>query len=614
MNLEIYINNKRAVLKKGTSFEYIAENRLFSGSDGYTLAISFPLNGCPENIAIFGHINRKDVGTKQSIFDCCLRAGHFRKYGALTIVEINESEIKAQFLEGRSAQNFDETFDNIFINELDLGKQPEKLGSGITPAEAWNPNYNNMEFVALPWVNNASGNIQNLVAYDAENKIYTWDKDTYGLSWQPYLIYIAKKICESRGYSYDFSEWEAAEEYKYILICNTIPFAWDMPETARVLPHWSITEFFEKIELFLEGEFSIDHKSKHIDFKFTKSILAEAQPVQLENIIDEYNTEVSEDDDGCTYRYAKNIGYKQCDNSMWKFYSCDWYIKAFSKDAKNYETLNELLSDNRGFSSWSGSTWRGSNLERLLFAKDLGVYLVYRSLYKTLLEEHTSAPNRYEYSMELRPLNLFGDAIINEKEDSTRTELELVPACIDITDEEYGRLLFLSFQGYEDPEGNNAIGDGKRPGRFGFTPGVTKEELDNRFYQPPTVQTLEAGEKDKKAEFYDCIYIGWWDGSYPHGGKLPHPYTEDLIINEDGTYTELHFNFRLNRKDYQRGHEFLKVDTKVKKTFKFLSDTIPDARSVFFIKGKRYLCEKITATFTERGMSQLLTGVFWPVL
>lgn len=37
-------------------------------------------------------------------------------------------------------------------------------------------------------------------------------------------------------------------------------------------------------------------------------------------------------------------------------------------------------------------------------------------------------------------------------------------------------------------------------------------------------------------------------------------------------------------------------------------------RSVFHIKGKHYLCEKITATFTEYGMSQLLKGEFYPLL
>ena len=40
--MNIYVNNKLAALKKGTSFEYVSENRLFSGSDGYTLTITFP--------------------------------------------------------------------------------------------------------------------------------------------------------------------------------------------------------------------------------------------------------------------------------------------------------------------------------------------------------------------------------------------------------------------------------------------------------------------------------------------------------------------------------------------------------------------------------------------
>ena len=118
--MQIYVDNKLAALKKGTSFEYVAENRLFSGSDGYTLTITFPLNDCPQNIAIFGHINRADVATQKVIFDCEIRDKGFYKFGSITITEISESEVKTQFLEGRSEQNFDDTFDDIYINKLDL--------------------------------------------------------------------------------------------------------------------------------------------------------------------------------------------------------------------------------------------------------------------------------------------------------------------------------------------------------------------------------------------------------------------------------------------------------------------------------------------------------------
>ena len=71
--MEIIINNQQAVLKEGTSFDFIAENRLFTGSDSYTLTITFPLRGCAQNIAIFGHIHRADVAKNKVVFDCEFR-------------------------------------------------------------------------------------------------------------------------------------------------------------------------------------------------------------------------------------------------------------------------------------------------------------------------------------------------------------------------------------------------------------------------------------------------------------------------------------------------------------------------------------------------------------
>lgn len=83
--MQIFINNRRAALKEGTSFEYVSENHLLSGSDCYTLTITFPLGDCPENLAIFGHINRNDVAAQKLVFDCEIRDGQFVKSGCITI-------------------------------------------------------------------------------------------------------------------------------------------------------------------------------------------------------------------------------------------------------------------------------------------------------------------------------------------------------------------------------------------------------------------------------------------------------------------------------------------------------------------------------------------------
>lgn len=297
--MQIYVNNRPAALKKGTSFEYVSENRLFSGSDGYTLTITFPLRDCPQNIAIFGHINRADVAAGKVIFDCEIRDRNFYRFGSITITEINEAEVKTQFLEGRSEQNFDKTFDKVYINELDLGN-PSGCNDS-TPENAWNPQLNGMECVALPWVNDYSGNIQNLADFHPEERnadgtlksrsYYSWNTDCRGQSWQPYLLYITRKICEAVGYAADFSKWEETEEYRYLLICNTLPYAWNMPGFANALPHWTVAEYFEKLELFLGGEFTINHRGKTIDFAFTDAVLAALPSVRLDKIVDGHTVE-----------------------------------------------------------------------------------------------------------------------------------------------------------------------------------------------------------------------------------------------------------------------------------------------------------------------------------
>lgn len=77
----IIIENKEAVLKKGASFDYISENRFFTGADGYTLSITFPLRGCPQNLEIFGCINRKDHDLDKLLLDCEIHDRGFHAYG-----------------------------------------------------------------------------------------------------------------------------------------------------------------------------------------------------------------------------------------------------------------------------------------------------------------------------------------------------------------------------------------------------------------------------------------------------------------------------------------------------------------------------------------------------
>ena len=587
--MKIIINGKDAVLKKGTSFEFVAENRSFTGSDSYTLSITFPLRGCPENIAIFGYINRTDIDKSKVVFDCEISDINFYSAGTITIVEINEKEVKTQFLEGRSEQNFDDTFDDIYINELDLGSYPLSTLPN-EPASQWQGLYYGQEAVALPWVNNSSGNIQNEVVYS--NGKYSYHEDCRGLSFQPYLIVIVKRICSALGYSCDVSQWNSREDLRYLLICNTLPYAWNIPQFARALPHWSVTEFFEKLEYFIGGEFDIDHRNKSIKFTFTSNILLNAETIKIDKVVDSYTAEVSDTNES-NYIEASNVRYKECEHNMWKFYSCPWFLRDATPVV--YETLTALINANKQYARVR-SYHRGTNVNNILYAKDVNTYFVIRCIRNEYAGTNSLGREIYDRICVLQPINVFGDKIVDENNEDA-IELDFVPAWIDETEPTKGNCLFLDIPGYDEEESSTS---GTRPD--------DSEDTESKIYQPLAMQRLQNGEQTEKSEYFDRIYLAFWDGVNRNVGKLPCPNIDHFVVREDWSHYIANGTLRL------QGSVKYKINPKQKFNFSFISDSIPNARSVFFINGRKYLCEKITATFTENGMSQLLKGSFYLII
>lgn len=318
--MTILIDDKEAILKKGSSFDYISENRLFTGSDSYTLTMTFPLTDCPQNRAIFGNIDRKDVVKEKVMYDCVIMHGSMYRQGVVTITEITDKEVKTQFLEGRSAQNFESTFDNTYINEFEWGQYLTGLAKNYSPASMWeihDSRYPNS--VSLPWVNSYSGNIQNEARWDSDHGNYTWvyragnGQNKMKLSQQPFLIYAVEEILMEQGYTADLSEWRDTV-HRFLLICNTLPAAWDVPSFARAMPHWSITELLHQVELLLNGEFDIDHKRKKVTFHFTASIIHELYDEVIDMVLDDYKVDISSEAND-KFLPAKKKQYADCDQT-----------------------------------------------------------------------------------------------------------------------------------------------------------------------------------------------------------------------------------------------------------------------------------------------------------
>lgn len=585
--MNLYINNLPAALPPDFSFDYIMENRLFSNADGFTLPITLPLRGCSANQAIFGAVHRRAVASGEVVFDSEIRARGFHKYGAAVVTEITEAEVKVQFLDGRSRQNYTTPFDKIYINELDLGRWPEYDDPAAPmPLTAWNPTAMGHREVALPWRTNVNAdeakwyNVAevNRAEYpEAHEPIegiggYVWSGNGRH-SWQPFLLYLTTQILAALGYTADLGKWQGSRA-RHILMCNTLPVVLNKPSYADALPRWTVDEYFDQLELLLGGEFDFDHKAKTVTFDFTKDRLSAVRAVNLTKVVDEYSTTVQQEDPKCDYIGTKNIAYKHDDSDWWKLRDCEWITRA-GLELVEYPTLAELIEVNKAQRQWGGLS--GQAPDRLLYAADVDGYFI--------IDPGTPTSQGMYYSCRLVQVNGLGKLVNGNSADDSGIELGFVPATI------ADGMLILS---------------------------PAESAADSTEDQPPTepLRCIKAGKPKEKTQYYDKIHVAYYDGRIRYIPVLAQPAVavDSWEIADDWSgYTATGAKFRLNDRTEPYAAAATRIDPTRKTTLTFIADSMPDARAMYYINGKRYLCEKLTATLNEHGMSRLIKGEFWPV-
>lgn len=595
--MNIIIDNKEAVLKKGSSFDFIAENRFFTGADSYSLSITFPLRGCQRNLDIFGHINRKDCNLDRLLLDCEIHDKDFHRYGSVSIVEISETEVKTQFLEGRSVRNYYSSMDEIYINELNL---PSLMTEVHHSTSFYLRHYNKQKqdeaqgtaylgFVCLPWVNNTSGNIQNGMRYVSSTNDFVYSGGGMGeyaeISGQPFLVEVIRQVLMNTRYDFDISAIENSD-WSNVIVCNTLPLAWELYNMQYILPHWTISEFLEQVELFLNGEFIIDEKSGKMKFCFNQNTLENMKSIVIDKVIDSHKVEISSAEDvQNSYIEQKNLAYAECSHQMWKFYSCDWLKKQVA--CYTWNTFNDMKQNLNRYLDYVGKMTH-AYFRRLHYCTALDTFFVLRCVRTAVINDVV-----HQY-LRIQPINEFGKRIIDEREDAEVTQMGIVPVCIDHTDDTHGDMIFIDCGEY----------------------GADTEDDDSDKLQTPIVNILSAGEIDKREEYFDKLYVGFFDGYYnKYAPQLPRAEVDPVEVSPSNTLRTSHFSMRLSGPfapdSRTPAHE---VDHSMKFTFTFLADAVPDVRSIFLIHGKKYLAEKITATISENGLSQQMKMVAYRLI
>ena len=104
--IELFLDNKPAVLRENVSIKLTRENVYFTKSGSYTYDIELPL-GCAENRAILSNINRKDVETHYREFRAILRVDNqVLLDGKAILHQVSDTAAKVQLMGGNAEMNF----------------------------------------------------------------------------------------------------------------------------------------------------------------------------------------------------------------------------------------------------------------------------------------------------------------------------------------------------------------------------------------------------------------------------------------------------------------------------------------------------------------------------
>lgn len=600
---QFFVNDMEVILKDGASFDFYSENPDFSESEGYTLSLEFPLRGCPQNQRAFGHVYRMDVHKPVALMKAAICSGHFSKAGSLAVLEVSEDSLKGQFLEGVRPDGGDTpASDSLFVDELDLGKPQFTSPKDITPEDARTGTTNE---VCFPWMPEGYEVLNNRA-----DRFDVWNAETRSLSWLPYLLPMLRRIAEAAGYrislgSLDDSHWQWA------VICNVLPNSWGMQDYNLIMPHWTVREFFSKLSPVVRGAFTFDESNKEISFESFRE--ATAKTVYLRDVVDEYTSAVSRDEQDADYMPQKHYRYRAASNVQWKYLDAPWMRRYWLKNAAVYEKfadVGKMVYDDKGhrhYPSGSGP---------VIYVRELDTYFVYRRavIYsKGHVSDQISGQYPYASFYYPQPVDVFGPVEYDRDDPKDYEELDFVPAIVDYN--LFGKTLIVpvgSYEGDVDTMDNDAFIDDAGKG-MSVDNGTVHLSEELKIFYTRMESTVEQHEEESGAgEYFDRVYLAF---------ALPS--TRDRILKAPVVDMDVDFKNQeiLNDVPFLRlgggageGARDIEIDPKVKYTVSFITDSLPDVSAVFVIRGQKYICKKLVATFTTSGMKKVVKGEFYKVV
>lgn len=568
----LFIDGQEVVLSENFELELITENPYFTRNGEYTYDIDIDLRDA-HNRSIYQNINRSDVTKGIKNRKATLMSGALEIISGMEVVlSIENYTAKIQIVAGNSQLNYEGGDTNIRSMLLD--------GISMSSQEAVNTLFGNFpeyNVVYPPIVNYTESNGDMSILNNVQVGEDISFTDVENISPQYYLLYVIENLITKLGFTKGVNELEDDPVWSRLFIVN--PYKDSILQ--ELLPDWTINEFIEQIELFLDCIISIDKVNGKFNIISLNKYFENQDIVYLDNVIDDSVEKTFDVDTNYAFAY-KYVSY---DLPSDKYYN---YLKLKDGVRENCSIVSSPEWDD--FQTQYEQYYSGPYI---LHSDDYGLdYVV------------TDYSVSGETKKGLIIVDRFKDA--GDLDSRDKSSFQIVPAEIEkisiysVTGGRY--LIGPAVKKLKTDPGSNAINDL-------INSSEVKSDIPDKLYVGiyyGIQKALNRGLNEFPGEYWDKMPMGSNDRYFIQepttlGGNQAILTLPDYTITLDGD------NGLFNR-IYKNKRE---IDTSVEYTFQFLTNTVYKLDRIFVIRNKRYYCKEIRYKITPKGMDKIAEGVFY---
>ena len=566
--VSLYIAGVEAVLPSDFATEIKIENSFFTKNGEYTYEFKLPLNN-PTNAALYSHLHRLNNASEIKEKRQAVLVADNRCYinGTEIITDWTDDSVSIQLASGNSELNYliGASLQVSFLN-MGTAELTDESGRVALYTQSLKGSYPEYDYVAAP-VSTPAG-ILNEWRFGQTSSGYSLRlaDDTIRIV-QPYLCAIVRRMLTALGYTIGVNQLEESRYSQLIVVhdVNTL-------EYAKMLPGWSVKDFFENLERMFNLVLVVNNKSRTVDIIFANRFYLAAEEVHLSAVEDEYEVDV--DEDNADLMTNANIGYDLPDSDYFRF-------------AKMNDSLVNLCDKVESPSLLTLGVYFMNNKPMRTIGIDISTdrQYVYRPY---------QLPNFQGGMFPMREVNQYA----NLDKGGEEVTLKFIPCaqvfhiipCYDAGGERVGDYLWHipSIEGNTTAEGDDVS-------------ALNMTEL------------IESGKTDSGQSGSGRLSLAFWHGCRTEnaiGPALPVTYPLAMSDNMFQVLTEQlegapmvvvdsEYSLRLSVLDAELYSGVYNIDTT--KAYKFYTSdpNLPDARLIFVIRNKRFVCREMNFSIAQ---------------